>query len=115
MPEKPDDRPKPSLPAAGDLEPRLYVAVDGQYVIVDGQKQPRPGLDTYFASAAPGAPAQSCTCNPVVGVYCQCNKVKTCSCVPVATCACVGYSSCSCDSHSSGGGSVSGCRCAPVH
>ena len=109
MPDKPDDRPKLGLPAAGDMDPRLYVAVDGRYVIVDGKKQARPGLETYFADAAPGDPGKSCSCHPVVGVYGQCNKVRTCSCVPVTTCGCVGHTS------DGGGGRVVGCRCAPVH
>ena len=123
MPDAPDDRTPPKPADAGE-PPRLYV-------VVKGVKFPRPGLETYFAQSGGGPePARRdpvCSCNPVVGVYCSCNKV--CTCVPVCGCAghrscgCVGHTSCgcvghtcSCVGHSSGrsyGGG--GCRCAPVH
>lgn len=100
MPNKPDDRPKTQPVAGPDVDPKIFV-------VINGTKFPRPALETYFAQPVEERPA-GCSCHPVVGVYCQCNKV--CTCVPV--CGCVGHVSCSCDSHSSGGG---GCRCAPVH
>jgi hypothetical protein len=99
MTERPNDRPRVS---GADLEPRIFV-------IVDGKKFPRPGLETFFASPETdqtgGKPRQDgCSCHPVGGVICTCMKV----------CRCVGHTSCSCVSHRSGGGGY-GCRCAPVH
>lgn len=108
MAERPNDRPDAASPpeAGGPAdEPRIFV-------VVDGRKFPRPGLETFFADTS--GPA------PVVGTYCACNKV--CRCVPV--CGAVGYKACSCVGNicscvghrSYGGGFVGGgCRCAPVH
>jgi hypothetical protein len=102
--DKPDDRPKQTASQDNAEEAKIFI-------IVNGQKFPRPGLETFFAQSGVGRDPQ-CACNPVVGVFCSCNKV--CTCVPV--CGCVGHRSCSCDSHTSGGGGViTGCRCAPVH
>lgn len=108
--KKPDDRVKVGTVDA-DLEPRVFV-------VVDGKKLPRPALQTYFAEAKVGSgggttSSAGCSCQPVAGVFCSCNKV--CTCVPA--CGCVGHSRCSCVGHSSGGGysGGGGCRCAPVH
>jgi len=100
MAEKPNDRPKTKIDKKDESEPKIYI-------IVDGQKFPRPGLETFFAEPEEGQTErdrQGCSCHPVVGAYCSCNKV--CTCVPV--CSCVGHSS----SSTRGG---YGCRCAPVH
>ena len=112
MTDRPNDRPSAGNAAPDDPEPRLTV-------IIDGREFPRPGLETFFAEsgregqeAEPQQRREGCSCHPVAGVYCSCNKV--CTCIPV--CGCVGHVSCSCDSHRSrGGGTVYGCRCAPVH
>lgn len=117
----PDDRPGAGVgnPPAG--------AAPAIYVIVDGKKFLRPGLETMFARPAAkgekGRPPRTssqvpdgCSCNPVGGSYCSCNKV--CTCVPACgcaghrTCGCVSHRSCTCAGRSSGG---YGCRCAPVH
>ncbi len=125
MPDVPNDRPNPKRDKA-ELEPRIFA-------IVGGEQFSRPGLETFFAQTQPpgqgqpkpGAGQQTCSCHPVTGTYCSCNKVSVCQCVPVCTCqavcgcvghvtcSCVGHTSCSCNSrgHSYGGG----CRCAPVH
>ncbi|HWP95733.1 MAG TPA: hypothetical protein VN426_02710 [Syntrophomonadaceae bacterium] len=105
MDKKPDDRLKPTAaPAGDDPEPKIYL-------MVDGQKFVRPGLETYFADTGNTANVQqykgNCSCNPVVGTYCSCNKV--CSCNP--QCSCQGHSS----SSSSSGGGGSYCSCVPVH
>ena len=106
MTERPNDRPQvPEQPAPED--PKLYV-------VINGQKFLRPGLETFFAQ--PGkekTEKPGCSCDPVVGAYCSCNKV--CRCVPA--CGCVAHTSCSCVGHRSGrsGGGGGGCRCAPVH
>ena len=97
QPKKPSDRPDAKSSGQGDVDPRIYV-------VVKGKQFPRPALETMFAEAKPGVVNKGCSCDPVVGVYCQCNKVA----VPAAA------PSCGCDSHSSGGVSY-GCRCAPVH
>jgi hypothetical protein len=112
--EKPNDRPSPKGPVASNPEPQIFV-------IVNGQKFPRPSLQTFFETV-PKDPKEEgkpgCSCHPVVGTFCSCNKV--CTCVPA--CGCVGHSGCSCHSHSRPGGGgcscvpvVTGCRCAPVH
>lgn len=110
--DKPDDRPKQTA-SQGDMEEAKI------FIIVNGQKFPKPGLETFFAQSGVGKDPQ-CTCNPVAGVFCSCNKV--CTCVPVCgcvghrSCSCVGHQSCGCVGHTSGGGGVvTGCRCAPVH
>ena len=102
MPQKPNDRTK-EIALDKKTEPKIYI-------IVDGKKLPKPALETYFAKPVEGTTSatNSCSCEPVVGAYCSCNKV--CTCVPV--CGCVGHTACSCDSHQSRSG---GCRCAPVH
>ena len=72
---KPKD--KPVIVKKGSLdEPKLFA-------VVDDKKFPRPALETYFAdnSQNPIATDNRCSCNPVGGVYCQCNKVRVCSCV----------------------------------
>lgn len=106
MPEKPNDRPKPTTaaPKEKDVDPRIFV-------VVDGQKFPRPSLETFFAQAPADATpdASGCACHPVLLPVCTCNKV--CSCVPV--CSCDAHTTCSCVGHSSGGGTY--CQCAPVH
>ncbi len=115
MAEKPDDRLKNTPPTADDPdeEPRIYI-------VVDHQKMPRPGLETFFAQVQGDteAPKSGCACDPVGGSFCSCNKV--CTCVPV--CSCVGHKvcecvpACSCVGHTRSGGSYGGgCRCAPVH
>ncbi len=91
---RPDDRPKPAAGAA-DEDPRIFV-------VVDGRKFPRPALETFFARPLEERPA-GCSCHPVVGIYCKCNKVY------------VGAPACGCVGHTSGGGTRVGCRCAPVH
>lgn len=85
MIDRPDDRPAPPSIETSD-DPRLFV-------LVNGEKFPRPGLETYFADS--GAVTETCSCHPVVAAYCSCNKVRTCSCVPVCTCEAV----CSCVAH----------------
>ena len=105
----PVDRLQPDSIVPSDDEPRLYV-------VVNGDKFPRPGLDTFFAEAAPKGRktvVTGCSCDPVVATYCSCNKVAVCRCVSV--CSCAGHRRCSCDSHTSSGTRVTGCRCAPVH
>ena len=126
MADKPDDRPK-KTGAGTDPTPKIYV-------IVDGQKFPRPGLETFLAEAGTGARDQkgekeahrvACSCQPVAGIWCECNKVRVCACEGHTVCACVGHtvkkrscgcvghrSGCRCAGHRSHGG---GCRCAPVH
>lgn len=118
MPDKPDDRLKDGTPVQGGEDPRIFV-------ILDGKRFPRPGLETVFdatglESKARNQGAEGGGGSGADGVYCSCNKV--CSCVPVcgcvghATCGCVG--ACGCVGHTSGGGSSGGgggCRCAPVH
>ncbi|RJQ56590.1 MAG: hypothetical protein C4521_00195 [Actinobacteria bacterium] len=114
MSRKPDDRPK-AQDESGGANPEIYV-------IVDGKKFPKPGLETLFADVDE-AGSRNKGEDYVVGVYCSCNKVCTCipqaaprgcSCVSQTRCSCVGQARCSCDSHR-GGGSTTGCRCAPVH
>ena len=113
MGDKPTDRLGQGVPATGDEDPKIFV-------VVDGRKFPRPGLETYFADTRYGSEKEGGG-DSVVGTYCSCNKV--CTCVPVcarvghARCGCVGYTSCGCVGHTSsgGGGGGGGCRCAPVH
>ena len=95
---KPKDKPKKTATPVYEA-PQLFA-------VVDDEKFPRPGLETFFADSqsAPVPAENNCSCHPVGGVYCQCNKVRVCSCV--------GYVGCSCNSHTSG---RAGCRCAPVH
>jgi len=101
MTEKPDDRPKSEPENIEDVDPKIFI-------VVDGKKLARPGLETYFAQASPGQAAKEivggCTCNPVMQVYCSCNKV--------VVCGCKGHTSSKSRSSGSGG---RGCRCAPVH
>ena len=107
MPDQPNDRLSNEMGALSNEDPRIYV-------VVGGKKFPRPALETFFVDVPPGAKdghRDGCSCHPVAATYCSCNKV--CTCVPA--CSCVGHTSCSCDSHSSSGGTVVGCRCAPVH
>jgi hypothetical protein len=103
---KPDDKPKKNEEAFED--PRLYT-------IIGDKVFPRPGLETVFVNPLDGSnsansSADKSSDNDYFGtVVCSCNKVR------VVSCGCVGYkpprpSS----SRSSGGGSRSGCRCAPV-
>ncbi len=101
MPKKPNDRPKEKA-RGGGADPRLYV-------VVDGEKFPRPGLETVFVDAKPGQKGEAlvtagCACKPVAIPVCACLKV--CQCVPV--CSCVGHTR-------STGTTTYGCRCAPVH
>jgi len=109
-PAGPNDRPDPAEGALPDQEPLIYV-------IVDGETFERPGLRTFFASSEKDSVAvDGCSCVPVAGTYCSCNKV--CSCVPA--CACVSHMESSGGGSSGGGGSYGGgggggCRCAPVH
>jgi hypothetical protein len=105
MADAPNDRAKSGSP--GEADPRIFV-------VVNGQRFPRPSLETFFAEVVPSeAPERQggCTCYPVVGIVCTCKRICTC----VGHCSCVGHSSCSCVGHSSGGGGGGGCRCAPVH
>ncbi len=138
MPEKPNDRPKKNKAGSRGDDPKIYL-------IVDGRKFPRPGLETLFAEYSPEADE---TTEVKIETYCVCNKV--CTCDSVCTCDTVGskeetvverkvrYSAreqervaaanrrvrrskcycvefCLCDSHSSCYGGGGGCRCAPVH
>jgi hypothetical protein len=105
--KKPNDRLQPVLLLADNpSEPKIYLVVNNQKFI-------RPGLETYYAKPGQQATTTSnCSCNPVVGTYCSCNKV--CTCNPQASCSCNSHSSCSCVGHSSGGGG-SYCSCVPVH
>lgn len=106
--DKPNDRLGKGMPdegapsIAGEDDPRIYL-------VVNNQKFLRPGLETYYAQPPDDLTKSTCSCNPVTGVYCSCNKV--CSCNP--QCSCQSHRSCSCQSHSSGGGSY--CSCVPVH
>ena len=101
MEQPPTDRPKPWAASQEESDPKIFV-------VVNDRKFPRPGLETFFARPAEGKSGDGCSCHPVAGAFCSCNKV--CTCVPV--CSCVGHVTCSCDSHST---TRSGCRCAPVH
>lgn len=130
MADGPDDRVTGTPETDANEVPEIYM-------IVNGEKFPRPGLETYFAEAKPSGESR-CSCDSVGGIYCSCNKVTVCSCVPVCTCQaactcvgackcvahrrcqCVGHRTCQCVGHRSpgsrgSGGSVVGCRCAPVH
>ncbi|MEN6390799.1 MAG: hypothetical protein ABFD04_10315 [Syntrophomonas sp.] len=101
MAEKPNDRlNKTDAPGGNEPEPKIYLLVNGQQFV-------RPGMETYFASADQNK-GTDCSCNPVGGVYCSCNKV--CTCNPL--CSCQGHSTCS-NNKSSGGGKY--CSCVPVH
>jgi hypothetical protein len=107
MQDKPNDRPQAQPADQPDMEPKLFA-------VVDGEKFPRPALETMFADsegAGVGAVTHTggCSCNPVV--YCACNKVASTKAVP--TCNCVGHTTCSCVGDS--GGAAYGCQCAPVH
>lgn len=101
---KPKDKPT-TVPNDSIEEPKLFI-------VVDDEKFPRPGLETSFIDYSEinenSTDLSGCLCYPVSTNICGCNKVK-----PV--CNCVGHTSCSCDSHTSGGGTRTGCRCAPVH
>ena len=116
MADKPNDRLKDVQPPAepSETEPKIYL-------IVDHQKMPRPGLETFFSQVQGGteAPKPGCSCDAVGAAFCSCNKVCTCapvcSCVGNKVCGCV--PACSCVGHTRSGGSSygGGCRCAPVH
>lgn len=99
MAEKPNDRPRAQAPGRSGVEPRLYV-------VIDGKRFPRPGLETVFVDTPPDRTvvAGGCACKPVAIPICAC--IKVCQCVPV--CSCVGHTP-------TGGGVIYGCRCAPVH
>lgn len=104
MLDAPEDRPREI--SSEDDDPKLFF-------IINGERFPRPSLQTFFASPEldddlkPRPNQNNCSCNPV-GAYCSCNKV--CGCNPV--CGCVGHTA----RPSSGGSGYSyGCRCAPVH
>lgn len=102
--DKPNDRPQAQTAGQLDVDPKLFA-------VVNGEKFPRPALETMFVDSGGVSTEQvgGCSCNPVV--YCSCNKVAKVE----PACSCVGHVSCSCDSHSSGGGVTYGCQCAPVH
>jgi len=114
---KPDDKPKQT---DGEYEnPKLFI-------VIDDKKVPRPGLETAFvdypdednmAKRITGNKTNNNDSTTVGGSVCTCNKVRvaTCGCVGHTSCGCVSHRPCSCDNHSSGGYSVGGCRCAPVH
>jgi hypothetical protein len=103
MAESPNDRPA-AMQSASEADPRVYI-------VVDGKKFPRPGLETLLAEAK--APQEgTCSCHPVVAVICTCNKVRVKRKVAPPPCACDSHVSCSCHAHTVRRG---GCRCAPVH
>lgn len=109
MPDKPDDRPKVVAPAADDPEPRIFL-------VVEGKSFTRPALETYFAEGTPKSDRvagqgrrggyTTCSCNPVTGTICKCNRV--CTCNPL--CSCYGDSC-----YGGGGGGGRYCSCVPVH
>lgn len=105
MLDKPNDTLASVSTPTADKMPEIYM-------IINGEKFPRPGLETFFAETKPSSTTtHGCSCDPVAGVYCSCNKVNQCTCVPVCTCQAV----CGCVGHQSGGSVRTGCRCAPVH
>jgi hypothetical protein len=101
---KPNDRPQVIRQMdTEDDDPKIYL-------VVNNQKFLRPGLETYYAK--PGTQSKTpsnCSCNPVIGTYCTCNKVCTCN----PQCSCQGHTTCSCVSRSSKGGTY--CSCVPVY
>ena len=101
--DRPNDRLKtPSAAEGEEADPKIYL-------VVNNDKFMRPGLETFFA--VPGSKTTAdCTCNPVVGVYCSCNKVCTCN----PQCSCQAVKSCSCVGYTKGGGGRY-CSCVPVH
>jgi hypothetical protein len=104
LPDKPNDRPDSQAVPPTEVDPKIYV-------MVNGEKFPRPALATMFVDSTVTPDSETkvtggCTCNPVV--YCSCNKVGS-TVASKPSCSCVGHSS------SSGGGGGYGCRCAPVH
>ena len=111
MQEKPNDRPQAKTTGQPDVDPKIYA-------VVNGEKFPRPALETMFAdSEAQGTDRGAervvggCACHPVI--YCSCNKVRREATAVAPACACVGHTACSCVGNSSSGGY--GCQCAPVH
>jgi hypothetical protein len=101
--EKPNDRVLSDTKITDDeVDPKIYL-------IINNEKFLRPGLETYYAkpNATQGSDS-SCSCDPVMGAYCECNMVCTCN----PQCSCNGQG-CSCNSHHSSGGSY--CSCVPVH
>ena len=84
-----------------DSDPKIYL-------IINNEKFLRPGLETYYAQRSNATTNSSCSCDPVMGAYCECNMVCTCN----PQCSCNGQG-CSCNSHRSSGGSY--CSCVPVH
>ena len=129
MGDKPNDRPDAAdairidagtLPSEGNLPPDDDPRV---FVVVGAERFPKPALQTFLAGAgATGKSSSTCTCNPVAGIICACNKV--CTCVPAAAKSADQTSeprpsggctpNCSCVGHTSGSG-YSVCSCAPVH
>jgi hypothetical protein len=114
MPKPPNDRLSDEAPPADDPQPKVYLVVNGETFV-------RPALETYYARAPEKelrAEGLACSCNPVTGTFCSCNKVCTCNlvctCEGHATCGCVGYRA-----PSSGGGTYCSCNqvctCVPVH
>ncbi len=67
MPKKPLDRLEQilaSLDQSGDIDPKIYMVVDGGRFL-------RPGLETYFAEPSKGDSRLSkngCSCHPETGV-----------------------------------------------
>ncbi len=120
MPAKPNDRPEAASGSDGDVRPEIYV-------IIDGEKFPRPGLETFFAKPGQDQKQEDqngCSCHPVIGIFCSCNKVCTCQavpvgvtqpggCKPVGGCRPVGTVPAP-TPPCPGDGSII-CRCAPVH
>lgn len=108
MATKPDDRLKKPAPQADDPTPRVYL-------VVSGEKFVKPSLETYYASTPKSkSGAAVCSCHPVAGTYCSCNKVCTCNLV----CTCQGYSKCSCHRYTSSRRICTCdkvCTCVPVH
>ena len=108
---RPNDR-LPDLNADGEEDPDPQI-----YLIIDQKKFLRPGLETYYANPAVDngkgiVLSNTCSCNPVGGVYCACNSV--CTCNPQCTCQSNVKKTCSCQGHrSSSGGRY--CSCVPVH
>jgi hypothetical protein len=100
--DRPNDRLKIVQSTTGDdSDPKVYL-------IINNEKFLRPGLETFFANPKTISDTSTCSCDPVTGVYCECNMVCTCN----PQCSCNGQG-CSCNSNYSSGGSY--CSCVPVH
>jgi hypothetical protein len=107
MPNRPHDRPTATRPAGGAADdPRVYV-------VIDGQRFPKPGLETVFVDTPADAQvlASGCACKPVAIPICACIKVS----LSVPVCSCVGHPPCQCVGNTVGTTTTYGCRCAPVH